>query len=473
MTDSQTLLADYVNGGSEAAFRELVSRYVDLVYSAAVRMVGGDAHLAEDVAQTVFIDLARMAGRLSDEVKLGGWLHRHTCFVAAKAVRGERRRQIRETRAALMNAMQDHSQANLDQVAPILDEAINQLGSVDRSAILLRFFERLDFRAIGEALGMSEAATQKRVARALGKLEGLLKQRGAAFSATALGTVLATEAVKAAPAGLAATFAGTALSAASTTASATTFLEIMTVTKSKTCVIAALALASLLTSVVFLRQANAKSRAQEESLRAQADQLAQLVTENNRLSSASTTANRSADGLPNELRKLRAEAQVLRARVSVLPEPGAQGRSLRRSQPGEPDTMLQIAEGVWTKQECATAWLRAFIAYAKENQGQLPSSFEQAEPFWPDETKRGTNAASEQFEILYHGSLDSLTNLDVIVFREKNLWRYGNETYGTGKYGRFYALANGNVQYCSSSDKSVSGSFDEYESGHTAPQPRP
>jgi len=57
MKDSQTLLADYVKHGSEAAFRELVARYLDLVYSTAVRLAVGDTHLAQDVAQTVFVDL--------------------------------------------------------------------------------------------------------------------------------------------------------------------------------------------------------------------------------------------------------------------------------------------------------------------------------------------------------------------------------------------------------------------------------
>src|SRR5258705_1839936 len=96
MTDGQQLLAEYVDSGSEAAFRELVARYVDLVYSAAVRLVNGDTHLAEDITQTVFVDLARMARSLSRDVMLGGWLHRHTCFVASKTLRGERRRRERE-----------------------------------------------------------------------------------------------------------------------------------------------------------------------------------------------------------------------------------------------------------------------------------------------------------------------------------------------------------------------------------------
>ena len=85
MTDSQRLLADYVDHGSEEAFRKLATSYLDLVYSTALRLVGGDnTHLAEDVAQTVFVDLARQAKRLSAGGQARrGWLHRHTCFVAA------------------------------------------------------------------------------------------------------------------------------------------------------------------------------------------------------------------------------------------------------------------------------------------------------------------------------------------------------------------------------------------------------
>jgi DNA-directed RNA polymerase specialized sigma24 family protein len=103
MTDSQRLLAEYARTGSERAFQELVSRYINFVYSTALRLVGGDAHLAEDVAQTVFIGLAGMGRALSTDVMLGGWLHQHTYHVATKAVRAERRRRSREREAVEMN----------------------------------------------------------------------------------------------------------------------------------------------------------------------------------------------------------------------------------------------------------------------------------------------------------------------------------------------------------------------------------
>jgi RNA polymerase sigma factor (sigma-70 family) len=214
LTDSLKLLREYADHGDEAAFRELVERYIDLVYSAAVRRVGGDANLARDVTQTVFTDLARKARSLRRVELLGGWLHRHTGFVAAGMVRSERRRQIREQEAAHMNALNDSPDVLWQQLAPVLDETIDLLTPPDRQAILLRFFERRDFRSIGTALGISDDAAQKRVSRALEKLRELLARQGVTLSLVLLGTLMAGRVVKAAPAGLAAQVASLALAGA-------------------------------------------------------------------------------------------------------------------------------------------------------------------------------------------------------------------------------------------------------------------
>ena len=76
MTDEEQLLRAYGRERSETAFRELVAGHVDFVYSKTLRVVNGDSHLAQDVAQTVFIDLVRKAGSLPRDVALAGWLHR-------------------------------------------------------------------------------------------------------------------------------------------------------------------------------------------------------------------------------------------------------------------------------------------------------------------------------------------------------------------------------------------------------------
>jgi DNA-directed RNA polymerase specialized sigma24 family protein len=99
MTETQTLLAEYVESGSDGAFRELAARYVNLVYSIALRLLGGDTHWAEDVTQTVFVRLSHNARRLARESSLGGRLHRETCFAAGKSLCSERRRRAQGTAA--------------------------------------------------------------------------------------------------------------------------------------------------------------------------------------------------------------------------------------------------------------------------------------------------------------------------------------------------------------------------------------
>src|SRR5438046_5213176 len=164
LTDQQ-LLRDYTERRAEVAFAELVRRHVDLVYSAALRMVR-DAHLAEDVTQSVFVALARNAPQLISRPVLSGWLHRTAQNLAANVVRSDVRRRAREQEAAVMNELLSAEPDHVwEQIAPHLDAALGELSEPDRDALLLRYFERKSAHEIAEILGTSEDAAQKRVSR--------------------------------------------------------------------------------------------------------------------------------------------------------------------------------------------------------------------------------------------------------------------------------------------------------------------
>ena len=214
MNDDAELLRRYAAEGADDAFAELVRRHVNLVYSAALRQLNGDAHLAADATQLVFTDLARKAVTLAGHRVLAGWLFTSTRYATAKLVRGERRRHVREQEAQLMHELtQDDPAAHLDwqQVRPVLDEALGELNETDREAILLRFFEGRDFAGVGARLHVADNTARMRVERALDKLRALLARRGVTSTSAALAAALANQAVLAAPAGLAASVTGAVL----------------------------------------------------------------------------------------------------------------------------------------------------------------------------------------------------------------------------------------------------------------------
>ncbi|HXG46809.1 MAG TPA: sigma-70 family RNA polymerase sigma factor [Methylomirabilota bacterium] len=203
------LLESYARQRSEDAFRELVTRHFDYVYSAAVRLLR-DPHQAQDATQAAFVALAEKAGRLPRGTVIAGWLHRAVTFASLKLQRGEARRQRWESEAAVMNAPDEHGPPLGHDALRHVDAAIAELGGVDRDAVVLRFYCNQGFREVAAALGTSEDAAKKRVTRALEKLRRRLVKRGVAVSSTALMAGLSRMPVTAAPPGLPATVAALA-----------------------------------------------------------------------------------------------------------------------------------------------------------------------------------------------------------------------------------------------------------------------
>jgi RNA polymerase sigma factor (sigma-70 family) len=318
MMDDATLLRRYTHDRSEDDFAELVRRHLNLVYSAALRQVNGDTHHAQDVAQLVFTDLARKAAKLADHRVLAGWLFTSTRFAAAKLVRGERRRQIREQEALRMQETSPSdpaSEVDWEHIRPVLDEALAELDERDREAILLRYMGGCDYAQIGVKLALSDNAARMRVDRAVDKLRSLLARRGATSTAAALSLALANQAIVAAPAGLAATVTSAALAGTGTVAAAT----FMSLTKLQI----GLAGAVLVTSAGFYAvqaHANAALRDQLARLPDQSSEIARLREENAQLEhAASQVADLNVSDA--ELARLRDEAVALERRLQPAAQP--------------------------------------------------------------------------------------------------------------------------------------------------------
>lgn len=308
MSPDAELLRRYVEDRSEDAFTELVRRYLGLVFAWAVPRVGRDIHLAEDVAQKVFCDLARKAESLRGRPSLSSWLCVSTHLAAAEVVRKEQRRKVRETEAHTMQTLL-HDSASAHEwhrLRPVINEALVQLREEDRTAIALRFFEQRSFAEVGAALRLTEEAARKRVDRALEKLHALLARRGITSTTALLSLALGDVAATAAPVGLATQIAGYALAQSAAAGAGSGLFALL---GSSLAISAALFVGAF--GVVRQNRVNAQLEAELAAHRVEPRALATLRSENQQL------ARRLAD--IDEQRRAVADLPVLR--VSLTPAP--------------------------------------------------------------------------------------------------------------------------------------------------------
>lgn len=328
MSDDAELLNRYAGERSEAAFVELTRRYVDLVYSAALRVVDGDVYSAQDVTQQVFTELARQAARLTRHPALVGWLYTTTRLMALRFNRTEQRRKAREQEANSMNELLHDDSPPLDwtRLGPVIEEAMHELDEKDRHAVLLRYFQNKTLNEVGADLDLTGNAARMRVDRALDKLRGILARRGITTSASALAAVVSANAVQAAPAGFA-----TAVSAAAIAGSAVQVSAVVAATQTiamttlqKTIIATALTAAvgtgifavrqssQLHQQIQTLEQRQAPLAAHVQQLEQERDratnQLAALNAENARLRSSQDR---------RELLRLRGEVGVLQQQAAM------------------------------------------------------------------------------------------------------------------------------------------------------------
>ena len=234
----QQLLREFAQTQSQHAFRVLVERHQSMVFGTARRRMNND-QAAADVAQNVFLALARKAAWLSARTNVGGWLYKSTLMEAARRQRDEMRRGNRERLYAEEMTIRGTSDDDTDapraaDLMPLLDDALSGLSSADREAIMLRFFRGLSLRDTGVAMGTTEEAARKRVSRALEKLSAMFKRRGAAASAALLaGTLLPQAADAAVPVGLATKVTASVSALPATGAAGAIFLKAAALTKAQ------------------------------------------------------------------------------------------------------------------------------------------------------------------------------------------------------------------------------------------------
>jgi RNA polymerase sigma factor (sigma-70 family) len=351
--DDMMLLREFAASKSEQAFTELVTRHVDLVHSVALRQVR-DVHLAQEITQVVFIILARKASTLGPKTILSGWLCRTARYAASNALTIQRRRRLREQEAHMQSTLNEAGSNHWEQIAPLLDEAMANLGDKDHDALVLRYFEGKSFKDLASATETSEDAAKMRVSRALEKLRKFFSKRGVVLSATVIAAAISANSVSAAPLNLTATITATVLKgsavAASTTALVKGTLKLMAWLKAKTLIVVSAGTIVAGATALTLQERMIQNYNEEKQIRAEEKQIAaqeqQIRTEEQRPETTADQKKQLEEKL-SQLRKrhdeLKAKQDELRASQQVLraqdPRPTAPAKQ------ASPFTRMRFKDG--------------------------------------------------------------------------------------------------------------------------------
>jgi len=451
------LLEDYALAKSQDAFTQLVQRHLDLVYTAALRQVRSP-QLAEEISQSVFADLARAAEKLEPDTILIAWLYQVTRRTAIDVVRRESRRQARERLAVEMAAM--NTATDWTHIEPLLDDAMEALDDTDRAAILLRYFENKSLREVGQSLGTSDDAAQKRVSRAVEQLRKFFSKRGVGIGAGGLMVLISTNAVQSAPVALATSISTAAVLAGGTihtsTAIVTTKVIAMTIMQ-KLLVTASVVLlagagvyearqASRLTGETqMLRQKQTAVQAQIQLLENERDEatnrLAELLAENSPLKAnphmaellelrsevaqfKDAAAKKENDPIQSAAEDLLAKVEQLKQRLDQSPDkkiPEIQiltptdwiNVSLKAILTNNISTQYALSQlRIAAKDRFAPMMAQALRNYTHASGGELPNDLSQLKPYF--DSTVGDEILG-RYKLLHTGHLSDVPSEDMLV----------------------------------------------------------
>jgi RNA polymerase sigma-70 factor (ECF subfamily) len=185
--DPDTLRMLRVKQGDVHAFEELVDRYKQPVAGLIYRMIG-DLHEAQDLCQTVFLQVYKSARRYRENAKFSTWLYTIARNLCLNEIRRRSRRPTESlervsptTGDEVRREVQDDEGRNpVDQILELeLEQKIQQtlagLPENQRMAVLLYRQEDLSYEEISEIIGCSLSATKSLIFRARETLKQKLK----------------------------------------------------------------------------------------------------------------------------------------------------------------------------------------------------------------------------------------------------------------------------------------------------------
>ena len=169
-------LVQRAQAGDAAAYAALIRRY-ERAAIAVVYAVTAHGESVGDVVQEALMKAWKSIGDLREPDRFGPWF---VAILRRTALR-ERRRLRRSRMEPLPEMELEHGQAadpvqgaDEQETRSRIHAALDGLDETSRTAVVLRYYEGLPSKEIGQLLGLSPAAIDMRLARARARLSQML-----------------------------------------------------------------------------------------------------------------------------------------------------------------------------------------------------------------------------------------------------------------------------------------------------------
>ena len=181
MTTNDQFYIDKVLRGNTNAFVVLVTRYKDLVYTLALRMLQHKEE-AEEVSQDTFVKVYRSLNKFKGDSKFSTWVYRVTYNTCLDRIKKNKRKQNTVT----IDEFTEHQVKTLDNALYQLElseqqqtikDCLNMLPSEDAFLLTLYYFEELSLEEISKIIEIKPNNVKVKLFRARKKLATILKQR--------------------------------------------------------------------------------------------------------------------------------------------------------------------------------------------------------------------------------------------------------------------------------------------------------
>ncbi len=176
----ESALVERARHGDHDAFAVLVDARLTPTFRTALAILGNEAD-ARDATQEIFLRVWRNLPELRDPDRFGAWFGRIVVNTCRTAIRGRRRRIVREISVEALPEQGHQLASPLDRhadrsaEADVLAHALDRLSVADRTLLALHHFEHLSLEEIGVRLGLPAKTVKSRLFSARRSLERALE----------------------------------------------------------------------------------------------------------------------------------------------------------------------------------------------------------------------------------------------------------------------------------------------------------